>query len=242
MTMKMSASLRGIVKSYRLGRTEVQALKGVDLDIAEGSLAALIGPSGSGKTTLLNILGCLDVPSGGSYELGERRVVAKDLDDLAAVRSREIGFVFQTFNLISVLNVRENVELSLVCAGFGDRRARRARVDALIERLGLARFADHRPDELSGGQRQRVAIARAVAPSPRLILADEPTASLDSATALEIIALFVELNREQGATILFSTHDPRVLTHVRRQIHLSDGRIVPAGGDAAEVVRADGAP
>lgn len=219
------AQLRDVKRRYRLGRTYVDALRGVDLDIERGELAALIGPSGSGKTTLLNILGCLDAPTSGEYRLGGEPVVAKDLDALAPVRSREIGFVFQTFNLIPVLNVSENVELALICAGQLDGRARRERVRRLVNEVGLSEFAHHRPDELSGGQRQRVAIARALAPAPRLILADEPTASLDSETALGIIELFVQLNRDEGATILFSTHDPRVLNHVRRKIFIRDGRI-----------------
>ena len=225
------AELRGITKTYRLGRTEVHALKGVDLDIEEGSLSALVGPSGSGKTTLLQILGCLDVQSSGTYALRGQTIAARDLDDLAGIRSREIGFVFQTFNLISVLNVRENIELGLVCAGRLSSAERRDRVEGLIDAVGLRMHALHRPDELSGGQRQRVAIARALATSPSVILADEPTASLDSETALSIIELLVKLNREQNATILFSTHDPRVLTHVQRKIYLKDGQINPLGAE-----------
>ena len=219
------ARLTEVCKTYALGRSQVCALKGVSLEIAEGELAALVGPSGSGKTTLLNILGCLDVPTSGTYELNGRAIVETDSDALAPVRSRDLGFVFQNFNLIPVLDVVENVELSLPCSGKFDARRRRERADAIIEAVGLADFRHHRPDELSGGQRQRVAIARALAPEPRLVLADEPTASLDTDTALEIVELFVRLNREQNATILFSTHDPRVLSHVRRLIHLKDGRL-----------------
>jgi putative ABC transport system ATP-binding protein len=228
------ARLRGITKTYRLGHGEVAALRGVDLDLAAGELAALVGPSGSGKTTLLNILGCLDVATGGTYELGGQPVAATDSDRLAPVRARELGFVFQNFNLIPVLDVAENVELSLTCSGKLAPAARRARVDEVIEAVGLSAFRRHRPDELSGGPRQRVAIARALASRPRLLLADEPTASLDTDTALEIIELFVRLNREQAATILFSTHDPRVLTHVRRLIRLQDGVLQPEAPAAAE--------
>lgn len=217
--------LRNIVKTYRLGQTDYKALKGIDLDIEEGELSALLGPSGSGKTSILNILGCLDVATSGTYELGGRPVVATDSDELAPIRSKEIGFVFQTFNLIPVLDVVENVDLALTCAGMPRSAKRTSRVEEVIEAVGLGKHKHHRPDELSGGQRQRVAIARALAPEPRLILADEPTASLDTETALEIIELFVRLNQERKATILFSTHDPRVLSHVRRQIHLKDGRI-----------------
>lgn len=217
--------LKNITKRYKLGHNDILALRGVDLTIEEGELSALLGPSGSGKTSILNILGCLDVASSGTYELGGRPIVATDSDELAPIRSREIGFVFQSFNLIPVLDVSENVDLALTCAGQPRSAARAARVDEVIEAVGLTPFKRHRPDELSGGQRQRVAIARALAPQPRLILADEPTASLDTETALDIIELFVQLNRERKATILFSTHDPRVLNHVRRQIHLKDGRI-----------------
>ncbi len=219
------ARLRGITKTYRLGHGEVAALRGVDLDVHEGELSALVGPSGSGKTTLLNVLGCLDLPTSGTYELGGTKVTATDPDDLAALRANAIGFVFQNFNLIPVLDVAENVELALTCAGQVDRAKRRSRVAEVIEAVGLAKFARHRPDELSGGQRQRVAIARALAPKPRLVLADEPTASLDTDTALEIVDLFVQLNREHKATILFSTHDPRVLDHARRLIRVQDGRL-----------------
>ncbi len=217
--------LRNIVKTYRLGQTDYKALKGIDLDIEEGELSAILGPSGSGKTSILNILGCLDVATSGSYELGGRAIVATDSDELAPIRSKEIGFVFQTFNLIPVLDVIENVDLALTCAGMPRSAKRTSRVEEVIEAVGLSKHKRHRPDELSGGQRQRVAIARALAPEPRLILADEPTASLDTETALEIIELFVRLNQERNATILFSTHDPRVLSHVRRQIHLKDGLI-----------------
>jgi putative ABC transport system ATP-binding protein len=235
----MIARLRGIKKTYRLGRTDIEALQGVDLDIEKGELSALVGPSGSGKTTLLNILGCLDTPTSGTYELAGKPIVARDFDQLASIRARDIGFVFQTFNLIPVLNVIENVELPMLCSGTLSRRERRERVIEVIEAVGLTPFTTHRPDELSGGQRQRVAIARAVAPAPGLILADEPTASLDSVTALGIVDLFVKLNKERGSTILFSTHDPRVLTHVGRLIRLRDGRLDPADGSPAPAPTAD---
>ncbi len=223
--------LRGVTKRYRLGTNDILALRGVDLDIEEGEFSAVLGPSGSGKTSMLNILGCLDVASSGTYQLGGEKIVATDADELAPIRARQIGFVFQTFNLIPVLDVVENVDLAMTCAGVLRSAKRKARVDTVIESVGLTKFKHHRPDELSGGQRQRVAIARALAPEPRIILADEPTASLDTETALDIIELFARLNREQKATILFSTHDPRVLSHVRRRIHLKDGVI---DGDAHE--------
>ena len=218
-------SLRGVKKSYQLGHTRVEALRGVDLDLDEGELTALMGPSGSGKTTLLNILGCLDVATEGSYRLGSLSISARDFDDLARIRSTEIGFIFQSFNLIPVLDVSENVELSLVCARRLDATQRRHRVAEVVDAVGLTPFAHHRPDELSGGQQQRVAIARALAPLPRMILADEPTANLDSETATVILELLVKMNRESRVTILLSPHDPRILGYARRKIFLRDGRI-----------------
>ena len=219
------AELVDAKKSYRLGKTDLHALRGVNFQLKQADLCALMGPSGSGKTTLLNVLGCLDVLSSGSYILNGQRIAANDFDDLAELRSRELGFIFQTFNLVPVLTVSENVELSMLCAGKHNAAERARRVKELLEAVGLSEHARHRPDELSGGQRQRVAIARALAPSPSLILADEPTASLDSETASSVLELLVQLNRDTGATILFSTHDPRVLAHARRQVFLRDGVI-----------------
>ena len=219
------ARLRGVGKSYRLGDAQVQALSGIDLELAEGEICTVMGPSGSGKTTLLNLLGCLDVASEGTYELAGARVAATDFDDLAELRARQIGFVFQSFNLVPVLDVLENVELPMTCGGRPRAEARRRALE-LIEAVGLTRFLHHRPQQLSGGQQQRVAIARALAPSPRLILADEPTASLDTETATAILELLVALNRRENVTILLSTHDPRVLPYARRHVFMVDGKIV----------------
>jgi putative ABC transport system ATP-binding protein len=217
-------SLRGITKDYLLGKTVVPALRGIDLDLRAGEFTVVMGPSGSGKTTLLNIIGCLDRPTAGSYALAGEPVGERDFDDLAELRNKSIGFIFQSFNLIPVLNVYENVEFP------GLIRARRSReldrrVRRIAEQVGLTPFLEHRPDELSGGQRQRVAIARALVTEPRLVLADEPTANLDSVTSGQIIDLMLALNRESGVTFLFSTHDPRVTRHARRVVKLADGLI-----------------
>jgi putative ABC transport system ATP-binding protein len=218
--------LRGITKSYALGDTQVQALRGIDLDVAQGEFCAIIGPSGSGKSSLLNILGCLDLPTAGRYELDGQPIVARDFDDLAPLRARALGFVFQSFNLVPYLDVSENVELALRGADGLGRVERLRRVEELIHVVGLAAHARHRTTQLSGGQQQRVAIARALAHRPRLLLADEPTASLDSENASSIIELLLTLNRKEGVTVLLSTHDPRVLPSARRHIHVRDGRIV----------------
>ena len=219
--------LRGVTKDYDLGKTVVNALRGVDLAIQAGEFTAVMGPSGSGKSTLLNIIGCLDRPTHGELFLEGRSIGNHDFDDLADIRNEKIGFIFQSFNLIPVLNVVENVEFPCLISRVKKPRAdvaRRAREAAEI--VGLGPYLAHRPDELSGGQRQRVAIARALVTEPDLVLADEPTANLDSATSEQIIALMLRLNRERGVTFLFSTHDPRVVRHARRVVKIADGRIV----------------
>jgi putative ABC transport system ATP-binding protein len=214
--------LRGVKKTYRLGRTEVPALRSVDLDVAAGEFTAIMGPSGSGKTTLLNIIGCLDRMDAGSYKLDGAELGGRDFNDLADIRNRKIGFIFQSFNLIPVLDVVENIEFP--CLIRGDRRGPlRARAQTLAADVGLDRFLHHKPDELSGGQRQRVAIARALVTEPQLVLADEPTANLDSTTSAQIIDLMLRLNRGKGVTFLFSTHDPRVVEHARRVVRIADG-------------------
>jgi putative ABC transport system ATP-binding protein len=193
-----------------------------------------MGPSGSGKSTLLNIIGCLDRPTRGTYQLDGREVGDRDFDKLARVRNEKIGFIFQSFNLIPVLNVIENVEFPCLM-----RRKRetastlRARVREICDEVGLTSCLGHRPDELSGGQRQRVAIARALITRPELVLADEPTANLDSATSEQIIDLMQRLNRDKGVTFVFSTHDPRVMQHARRVVHIADGKIVEPATAAA---------
>ncbi|MER2561670.1 MAG: ABC transporter ATP-binding protein [Myxococcaceae bacterium] len=219
--------LSGIKKSYQLGMTEVVALRGVDLFVDVGEFTVVTGPSGSGKTTLLNIIGCLDRASAGKYVLDGIDVSNKDFDDLADVRNQKIGFIFQNFNLIPVLNVAENIEFPCaVRQNPEEAGALRARVEKLAEAVGLKEYLHHKPDELSGGQRQRVAIARALITTPRLVLADEPTANLDSKTSAQIIDLMLELNRNQGVTFLFSTHDPRVVQHARRALQILDGQMV----------------
>jgi putative ABC transport system ATP-binding protein len=209
-----------IVKNYRLGEVDVEVLKGVDLEVREGDYVALMGPSGSGKSTLMNILGCLDVPTRGSYAIEGREVSHLTDDELAVVRGQRIGFVFQTFNLLSRTTALQNVELPLHYQG---KPARGAAMRAL-ESVKLAHRHDHQPSQLSGGERQRVAIARAIVTDPAILLADEPTGNLDSKTGVEIMAIFEELSRK-GVTIVLVTHDPGVARHARRTIHLKDGRI-----------------
>jgi putative ABC transport system ATP-binding protein len=219
--------MKGITKTYQLGKTDVVALRGIDLTIDAGEFTVVTGPSGSGKTTLLNIIGCLDRASSGSYVLDGVDVGTRDFDDLAGVRNEKIGFIFQNFNLIPVLDVAENIEFPVAVRKNGEAPALlRARVEALARAVGLDQFLHHKPDELSGGQRQRVAIARALITRPRLVLADEPTANLDSKTSEQIIDLMLELNREQAVTFLFSTHDARVVAHARRALQISDGKMV----------------
>lgn len=219
----MSIQITDVTKTYRMGAIEVRALNGVSLDIQSGELVAIMGPSGSGKSTLMNILGCLDVPSSGSYLLDGQEVARLNDDQLAVVRSRKIGFVFQQFNLLPRTPALEQVELPMVYAGVGDRRRRAL---AALDAVGLSDRAHHKPTELSGGQQQRVAIARALVNEPTIILADEPTGALDTRTSAEIMAIFQRLNREQGLTVIFVTHEPDIAFHTRRIVHLRDGLIV----------------
>jgi putative ABC transport system ATP-binding protein len=219
-------TLSGIKKDYRLGDTIVPALHGVDFVVEAGEMTVITGPSGSGKSTLLHIIGCLDQPTDGSYTLDGEEITGRDLDDLAAVRNSRIGFIFQSFNLVPVLDVLENIELPCLIGAMPIPAAEaRARAKKLAERVGLSSVIHHRPDQLSGGQRQRVAIARALVTRPRLVLADEPTANLDSKTSAQIVDLMLELNRDDGVTFLFSTHDPRIEKHARRVVHIADGRL-----------------
>jgi putative ABC transport system ATP-binding protein len=215
-------------KDYQLGRTTVPALRGVSLAVEKGEFITVAGPSGSGKSTLLNLIGCLDHPSSGRVLIDERDVATLGDDALSDLRAEKIGFIFQTFNLIPVLSALENVEFPLLvqpaAARAGKGRARERARDALAQ-VGLAEFADHRPDELSGGQRQRVAVARALVTDPVIVLADEPTANLDSRTGEAIVELMEEINRREGTTFIFSTHDPRVMARAHRVLRLEDGRL-----------------
>jgi putative ABC transport system ATP-binding protein len=216
--------LRAIDKTYPMGEKGVAALRGIDLDIEGGEFVAIMGPSGSGKSTLMNILGCLDNPSSGAYLLAGRDVSRLGERELARVRNREIGFIFQSFNLLPRASAIENVELPLVYAGI-PARERRSRAEAALEAVRVAHRGRHHPSELSGGERQRVAIARALATRPRLLLADEPTGNLDSSNAEEILALFAEIHGS-GNTVILVTHDGEVARKARRIIHIRDGRIV----------------
>jgi putative ABC transport system ATP-binding protein len=216
--------LRGVTRVYRSGRLEVAALRGVDLDVWPGDFLAVVGPSGSGKTTLMNIIGCLDRPTSGVYRLGGTPIESLTDDELARVRGRSIGFVFQSFNLLPRTTALENVATPLLYQGVG-RRERHSRAEAVLERLGLSDRATHEPSELSGGQQQRVAIARALVGEPSLILADEPTGNLDSVSGAEVISLLHELNRA-GTTIVLITHDVDVARNARRQVHVRDGLLV----------------
>jgi len=215
---------RNLHKVYRGDGVETPALRGLDLDVEAGEFTAIAGPSGSGKTTLLNLLGGLDRPTQGEVWLGDTRLDTLSRDRLAKVRLREIGFVFQSYNLLPVLSALENAAFVLELRGVPRRERERRALEAL-ESLGIAELAGRRPNELSGGQQQRVAVARALAGRPRVILADEPTANLDTATGLALIELMRRLNREQGVTFVFSTHDPRLLERVDRIVRLEDGRI-----------------
>ncbi len=219
--------LRGITKRYRMGDSHVHALQDVDLAITRNEYVAFIGPSGSGKTTLMNIVGCLDRPSAGTYFLNGKNVEDMDDTQLARIRNREIGFVFQNFNLLGRADALHNVMQPLVYRGTPLRERRRLATEAL-QRVGLAQRLDHLPNQLSGGQRQRVAIARALVGSPSILLADEPTGNLDSSTAQEIMAMFATLH-EAGNTIVLVTHDAEVAAHAHRTITLRDGRVI---GDA----------
>jgi putative ABC transport system ATP-binding protein len=231
--------IENATKIYRMGDTEVRALAGVSLTIAKGEMTAIMGPSGSGKSTLMAILGCLDVPTEGRYRLDGVKVENLNDNQLADIRSRKIGFVFQQFNLLARTSALDNVMLPLTYAGVGG-RARRQKAEEALEKVGLKDRLHHRPNELSGGQQQRVAIARALVNDPAILLADEPTGALDSKTGAEIIGLFQRLHRELGQTVIYVTHDPFIARHTFRVLRIADGLIV--SDDKVEEPLVAGAP
>ncbi len=236
MTNTNIVELSGVLKDYPLGKLSVRALHGIDLKIARGEFTTIAGPSGSGKTTLLNLIGCVDVATEGKVLVDGQST--KELSDnaLTELRLRKLGFIFQSFNLVPVLSVFQNIEFPLLLQGGITTDERKSRIEQVLERVGLAKYIKHRPNELSGGQRQRVAIARALVSKPALVLADEPTANLDSVTGGSILALMKELNQQEGTTFIFSTHDHRVMEMASRIIRIADGKIVDDGTGQARPV------
>ena len=222
--MQPVIEIKDLVKDYRLGEVPVHVLKGISFEIERGDFVSIMGPSGSGKSTLMNILGCLDTPTSGSYRLDGISVGSLDRDQLAEIRNRKIGFVFQQFNLLARTTATENVELPLMYTDTPPRE-RRERARRALLAVGLAGREEHPPSQLSGGQQQRVAIARSLVNEPSIILADEPTGALDSRTSVEIMAICQRLNREQGITVILVTHDPDIAAYCNRNIHFRDGRI-----------------
>jgi putative ABC transport system ATP-binding protein len=213
-----------IRKVYNTGKVMVEALKGIDLEIQKGEMVAIVGPSGSGKSTLMNLVGCLDTASSGQYQLGGENVAGVTRDQLAEIRNRRVGFVFQNFNLLPHISALENVEMPMLFGGVPSRE-RNQRATQLLERVGLGNRADHKPTELSGGQMQRVAIARALAMEPDIVLADEPTGNLDSSAGGDIMSIFTEL-WQQGRTLVIITHDPALARRAHRVVEIHDGRII----------------
>ncbi|MGB8929857.1 MAG: ABC transporter ATP-binding protein [Anaeromyxobacteraceae bacterium] len=227
-------SVQGVSKIYTLGKTEVPALRGVSLDVEQGEFLSIAGPSGSGKTTLLNLVGCVDTPSAGTVVVDGQDTAKLSERALTDLRLHRIGFIFQSFNLVQVLSVFQNVEFPLLLQGGLTKHERAERVLGLLAAVGIEEYARHRPSELSGGQRQRVAVARALVSRPKLVLADEPTANLDSQTGANIIDLMRDMNRKDGTTFIFSTHDPKVMSHASAIVRIADGQIAarerPNGG------------
>jgi putative ABC transport system ATP-binding protein len=218
-------SIQGVTKQYRLGQSVVHALRGINLQIQQGEFVSICGPSGSGKTTLLNLMGCLDSPTTGKILVMNQDIACLSDAALSQLRNSTIGFIFQAFNLIPVLTAYENVEYPLVMLGLSKKEKKR-RVSKLLDEVGLTQFIHHRPDELSGGQRQRVAIARALVTNPKMVLADEPTANLDSATGEEILQIMKRMNAEHQTTFIFSTHDSRIMKYAKKIHTIQDGRLV----------------
>ncbi|HEY9103444.1 ABC transporter ATP-binding protein [Chitinimonas sp.] len=218
-----------VCKDYLLGDQKVQALKDITLSFEPGVFLAIAGPSGSGKTTLLNLIGCIDTPTSGKIFINDQDVSGRTPDQLADLRARTIGFIFQTFNLLPVLSAIENVEYPLLQRSDVSKEERQRRITTFLDIVGLSKYAHHRPNQLSGGQRQRVAIARALAIHPAIVLADEPTANLDHKTGEEILSLMKQINREFGTTFIFSTHDKRVIAKADRLVRVEDGEIAVLG-------------
>jgi putative ABC transport system ATP-binding protein len=223
--MSTIVSIREATKDYKLGNVIVQALRGVTLDVNEGEFLSIAGPSGSGKTTLLNLIGCVDTPTAGTVEVAGQDISKRTERQLTDLRLHTIGFIFQSFNLVNVLDVFRNVELPLLLQRVPSAAQRKQRVLDLLTRVGLRDLIKHRPSELSGGQRQRVAIARALVTRPKLVLADEPTANLDSVTGENILNLMRELNQTERTTFIFSTHDAHVMAYASKIVHIADGRV-----------------
>ena len=224
--------LENVTRVYRVGEVETRALNGVNLSVQEGEFTALVGPSGSGKTTLLQLIGCLDRPNSGTILVNRQDVTHFSASQRADLRSRVIGFIFQFFALVPVLNAYENVELPLLLGGLSA-KDRHIRVMEMLDAVGLAGRAQHRPDQMSGGEQQRVAIARALAPRPLMVLADEPTANLDTANGEQAMEIMLRLNQQLGTAFIFATHDPRVMKFARRVVKLRDGQVVDDGLQAA---------
>ncbi len=216
--------VQDLTKVYKMGDEELYALTGVSLQVHRGEVVAIMGPSGSGKSTLMNILGCLDQPTSGSYYLDEEDVSQMNDDELAAVRNRRVGFIFQSFNLLPRTSALENVQLPMIYAGATPKH-RRAHAEAMLHAVGLGERMHHMPNELSGGQQQRVAIARSLVNDPSIILADEPTGNLDSKSGREVMTILQKLNQEQGITLILVTHDPHIAHHAHRILHLFDGKV-----------------
>src|SRR5512141_1621200 len=223
--MAAIVSVKDAVKNYTLGKVVVPALRGITLAVGGGEFLSIAGPSGSGKTTLLNLIGCVDTPTSGTVEVAGQNTTTLGERALTRLRLYTIGFIFQSLNLVSVLDVYRNVELPLLLQRTLSAKERAKQVEGLIERVGLKEYIEHRPSELSGGQRQRVAIARALVTRPKLVLADEPTANLDSKTGENIIDLMREMNRKEGTTFVFSTHDPKVMAHASAIVRIADGQV-----------------
>ncbi len=220
------AKMEEVIKNYHVGKIEVPALRGITLDIEEGDFVSIAGPSGSGKTTMLNLFGCLDKPSDGRVYLGEQNVARLSSNQLADIRNRNLGFIFQTFNLIPVLSAYENVEFPLILLKQGSPKQRKEKVMQALADVGIADLAKRKPMEISGGQQQRVAIARALVKGPKIVLADEPTANLDSVTGEGILKLMLEMNKKTKTTFIFSTHDPMVMDYATRLVKVHDGQIL----------------